>query len=124
MGNGDGEAVNAIPAHPDIQAVNLVGSTPGTGHVCKTGIHHGKRVQVLSGAKNHMASVPDAELDRVVDAQTGAAYSLAGARCMEVSVAVPAGKKTLTSCSNVSPDASACSSSGRSPSRASRQDLW
>ncbi len=86
--------MNAILAHPDIAAVSFVGSTPVAEHIYKTGTGHGKRVQALGGAKNHMVVMPDADLDMAVDALMGAAYGSAGERCMAVSVAVPVGEKT------------------------------
>ena len=89
--NGDKEAVDAILAHPDIGAVSFVGSTPIAEHVYATGSAHGKRVQALGGAKNHMVVMPDADLDQAVDALMGAAYGSAGERCMAVSVAVAVG---------------------------------
>jgi malonate-semialdehyde dehydrogenase (acetylating)/methylmalonate-semialdehyde dehydrogenase len=92
--NGGKEAVNAILAHPGIHAVSFVGSTPIAEHVYKTGTSHGKRVQALGGAKNHMVVMPDADLDMAVDALMGAAYGSAGERCMAISVAVPVGEKT------------------------------
>jgi malonate-semialdehyde dehydrogenase (acetylating)/methylmalonate-semialdehyde dehydrogenase len=92
--NGGKDAVNAILAHPDIAAVSFVGSTPVAEHIYKTGTGHGKRVQALGGAKNHMVVMPDADLDMAVDALMGAAYGSAGERCMAVSVAVPVGEKT------------------------------
>ena len=92
--NGGKDAVNAILAHPDIAAVSFVGSTPVAEHIYKTGTAHGKRVQALGGAKNHMVVMPDADLDMAVDALMGAAYGSAGERCMAVSVAVPVGEKT------------------------------
>ena len=91
--NGSKEAVDAILAHPDIAAVSFVGSTPVAEYVYKTGTAHGKRVQALGGAKNHMVIMPDADLDMAVDALMGAAYGSAGERCMAVSVAVPIGDK-------------------------------
>ncbi len=92
--NGDREAVDAILAHPDIAAVSFVGSTPVAEHVWRTATAHGKRVQALGGAKNHMVIMPDADLDQAVDALFGAGYGSAGERCMAVSVAVPIGEKT------------------------------
>lgn len=92
--NGGRDAVNAILAHPGINAVSFVGSTPIAEHVYKTGTSNGKRVQALGGAKNHMVVMPDADLDMAVDAVMGAAYGSAGERCMAVSVAVPVGEKT------------------------------
>jgi malonate-semialdehyde dehydrogenase (acetylating)/methylmalonate-semialdehyde dehydrogenase len=52
---------------------------------------HGKRVQALGGAKNHLVVMPDADLDQAVDALMGAAYGSAGERCMAISVAVAVG---------------------------------
>jgi malonate-semialdehyde dehydrogenase (acetylating) / methylmalonate-semialdehyde dehydrogenase len=86
--NGDKEAVDALLAHPDVQAVSFVGSTPVANHVYETGARYGKRVQALGGAKNHLVVMPDAAIDKVVDALMGAAYGSAGERCMAVSVAV------------------------------------
>ncbi len=92
--NGSKEAVDAILAHPGIAAVSFVGSTPVAEYIYKTGTSHGKRVQALGGAKNHMVVMPDADLDMAVDALMGAGYGSAGERCMAVSVAVPVGEKT------------------------------
>ncbi len=89
--NGDREAVEAILAHPGIQAVSFVGSTPVAKAVYAGAAAHGKRVQALGGAKNHLVVMPDADLDKAADALIGAAYGSAGERCMAVSVAVPVG---------------------------------
>jgi len=88
---GDREIVDAILAHPGIAAVSFVGSTPVAEHIYKVGSAHGKRVQALGGAKNHMVVMPDADLDGAVDALMGAAYGSAGERCMAISVAVAVG---------------------------------
>ena len=88
---GDKEIVDAILAHPGIAAVSFVGSTPVAEHIYKVGCAHGKRVQALGGAKNHMVVMPDADLDGAVDALMGAAYGSAGERCMAISVAVAVG---------------------------------
>src|SRR5690606_24852246 len=89
--NGDREAVEAILAHPDIAAVSFVGSTPVARHIYQQGTAHGKRVQALGGAKNHMVVLPDADVDMVADAAVPAAYGSAGERCMAVSVVVTVG---------------------------------
>ena len=89
--HGDKEAVHAVLAHPDIQAVSFVGSTPVARAVYAGAGEHGKRVQALGGAKNHLVIMPDADLDNAADALLGAAYGSAGERCMAVSVAVPVG---------------------------------
>ncbi len=92
--HGDKEVVDAILAHPDIKAVSFVGSTPIAEYVYRTGTAHGKRVQALGGAKNHMIVMPDADMDKAADALMGAGYGSAGERCMAVSVAVPVGAET------------------------------
>ncbi|MCW3474349.1 CoA-acylating methylmalonate-semialdehyde dehydrogenase [Limobrevibacterium gyesilva] len=88
---GGRAAVEAILAHPDIQAISFVGSTPVAEAVYRGGTHSGKRVQALGGAKNHLVVMPDADLDLAVDALMGSAYGSAGERCMAVSVAVAVG---------------------------------
>ena len=66
-------------------------STPIARHVYETGTKHGKRVQALGGAKNHMVVLPDADLDGAADAAVSAAYGSAGERCMAISVVVAVG---------------------------------
>ena len=89
--HGDKVAVDSILEHPDIQAVSFVGSTPIARYIYDTGTHHGKRVQALGGAKNHMVVLPDADIDAAADAAVSAAYGSAGERCMAVSVVVAVG---------------------------------
>jgi malonate-semialdehyde dehydrogenase (acetylating)/methylmalonate-semialdehyde dehydrogenase len=88
---GDKVAVDALLAHPDVKALSFVGSTPIAQYIYETGARHGKRVQALGGAKNHMVVMPDADLDQAVDALIGSAYGSAGERCMAISVAVLVG---------------------------------
>ncbi len=88
---GDKEAVDAILEHPEIAAVSFVGSTPIAEYIYRTGTAHGKRVQALGGAKNHMVVMPDADLEQATDALMGAGYGAAGERCMAISVAVAVG---------------------------------
>ena len=89
--NGDKEAVDALIAHPGIEAISFVGSTPIAEYIYSRGTSTGKRVQALGGAKNHMVVMPDADLDQATDALVGAAYGSAGERCMAISVAVAVG---------------------------------
>ncbi|QGG80879.1 CoA-acylating methylmalonate-semialdehyde dehydrogenase [Litorivicinus lipolyticus] len=89
--NGDKEAVDALLEHPQVEAISFVGSTPIANYIYERGAHFGKRVQALGGAKNHMVVMPDADLDKTVDALIGAAYGSAGERCMAISVAVMVG---------------------------------
>ncbi|ALV28752.1 CoA-acylating methylmalonate-semialdehyde dehydrogenase [Pannonibacter phragmitetus] len=92
--HGGKEAVDVLLTHPDVKAVSFVGSTPIAEYVYATGTAHGKRVQALGGAKNHMIIMPDADMDQAADALMGAGYGSAGERCMAISVAVPIGEKT------------------------------
>jgi len=92
--NGGKDAVNEILANPDVKAVSFVGSTAVGEYIYSEGCKHGKRVQALCGAKNHMVVMPDADMDKAVDALMGAAYGSAGERCMAISVAVAVGDGT------------------------------
>ncbi len=89
--NGDGETVAALLADARVAGVSFVGSTAVAEQVWRTATAHGKRVQALGGAKNHMVVLPDADLDQATSALMGAAYGSAGERCMAVSVAVALG---------------------------------
>jgi len=88
---GDKVAVDALLTHPDVKALSFVGSTPIAQYIYETGAHHGKRVQALGGAKNHMVVMPDADIEQAVDGLIGAGYGSAGERCMAISVAVLVG---------------------------------
>ncbi|HEY8755361.1 MAG TPA: aldehyde dehydrogenase family protein, partial [Candidatus Dormibacteraeota bacterium] len=88
---GDREAVDRILEHPGIAAVSFVGSTAIARHVYETGTRHGKRVQALGGAKNHMVVLPDADVEMAADAAVSAGYGSAGERCMAVSAVVAVG---------------------------------
>ena len=89
--HGDKTAVDALLHHPEVAAVSFVGSTPVARHIYLEGTSHGKRVQALGGAKNHMVILPDADVDQAADALLGAAFGSAGERCMAISVAVTVG---------------------------------
>jgi malonate-semialdehyde dehydrogenase (acetylating)/methylmalonate-semialdehyde dehydrogenase len=90
--HGDKEAVDAILTHPAIAAVSFVGSTPIAKYIYETGTAHGKRVQALGGAKNHMVVLPDADVESAADAAVSAGYGSAGERCMAISVVVAVGE--------------------------------
>ena len=88
---GDAVAVDGLLTHADVAAVSFVGSTPVARHVYETATAHGKRVQALGGAKNHMVVFPDADLDSAADAAVSAGFGSAGERCMAISVVVAVG---------------------------------
>jgi malonate-semialdehyde dehydrogenase (acetylating)/methylmalonate-semialdehyde dehydrogenase len=89
--HGDKHAVDRILEHPSIAAVSFVGSTPVARAIYETGTRHGKRVQALGGAKNHMVVLPDADMELAADAAVNAAFGSAGERCMAISVLVAVG---------------------------------
>jgi malonate-semialdehyde dehydrogenase (acetylating)/methylmalonate-semialdehyde dehydrogenase len=89
--HGDKTAVDALLVHPDVRAISFVGSTPIARHVYETAAQHGKRVQALGGAKNHMVVLPDADLELAADSAVSAGYGSAGERCMAISVVVAVG---------------------------------
>ena len=91
---GDKEAVDTLLTDPRVGAVSFVGSTAVGEYIYQTGCAHGKRVQALCGAKNHMVVMPDADMEQVTDALMGSAYGSAGERCMAISVVVAVGDET------------------------------
>jgi malonate-semialdehyde dehydrogenase (acetylating)/methylmalonate-semialdehyde dehydrogenase len=83
---GDKVAVDGLLTAPDVRSISFVGSTPIAQYIYETAAKHGKRVQALGGAKNHMLVLPDADLDLVADSAVNAGFGSAGERCMAVSV--------------------------------------
>ncbi|BDZ42107.1 methylmalonate-semialdehyde dehydrogenase (acylating) [Paraoerskovia sediminicola] len=83
---GDRTAVDGLLAAPAVQSVSFVGSTPVAQYIYETAARHGKRVQALGGAKNHMLVLPDADLDLVADQAINSGFGAAGERCMAISV--------------------------------------
>ncbi|HET6671808.1 MAG TPA: CoA-acylating methylmalonate-semialdehyde dehydrogenase, partial [Agromyces sp.] len=83
---GDKLAVDGLLTSPAVQSISFVGSTPIAQYIYETASKHGKRVQALGGAKNHMLVLPDADLDLVADQAVNAGYGAAGERCMAISV--------------------------------------
>jgi malonate-semialdehyde dehydrogenase (acetylating)/methylmalonate-semialdehyde dehydrogenase len=89
--NGDKVAVDRLLEHPHVAAISFVGSTPIARYIYETGTRHGKRVQALGGAKNHMIVLPDADVGMAADAAVSAGYGSAGERCMAVATVVAVG---------------------------------
>ena len=92
--NGDREAVETLLTDERVAAVSFVGSTPVAESIYRTGSEHGKRVQALGGAKNHMIVMPDADPEQAANALIGSGYGSAGERCMAISAAVAVGDDT------------------------------
>ncbi|AQP54258.1 methylmalonate-semialdehyde dehydrogenase (CoA acylating) [Vagococcus penaei] len=83
---GAHDVVNGILEHPHIKAISFVGSKPVGEYVYKEGSKNLKRVQALTGAKNHTIVLNDANLDDSLPAIIGAAFGSAGERCMAAAV--------------------------------------
>ncbi len=90
--HGARAVVTAICEHPGIRAVSFVGSQPVAAYVYRTASAHGKRVQALAGAKNHLVVMPDADLAVAVPAIMSSAFGGAGQRCLAGSVVVAVGE--------------------------------
>lgn len=88
---GDKAAVDALISHPDVAAVSVVASTPVAEYIYGESAKHGKRVQALGGAKNHLVVMPDANMNQAVEAVMASSYGSAGERCMATSVVVAVG---------------------------------
>ncbi|MED1443254.1 methylmalonate-semialdehyde dehydrogenase [Aeribacillus composti] len=84
--NGAHDVVNGILDHPDIKAISFVGSKPVGEYVYKRASENLKRVQALTGAKNHTIVLKDANLDDAVTNIISSAFGSAGERCMACSV--------------------------------------
>jgi malonate-semialdehyde dehydrogenase (acetylating)/methylmalonate-semialdehyde dehydrogenase len=89
--NGGKDTVNALLTHPLIRGISFVGSSPVAEYVYKTAAATGKRVQALGGAKNFIIVMPDAEMDKALDAVAESAYGCAGERCLAASVVLAVG---------------------------------
>jgi malonate-semialdehyde dehydrogenase (acetylating)/methylmalonate-semialdehyde dehydrogenase len=94
--HGAKAAVDSLLAHPLVRAISFVGSAPVARHVYETAAAHGKRVQALGGAKNHIVVMPDGDLGAAVPAIMNAAFGNAGERCLSGSVAVAVGGASQT----------------------------
>jgi malonate-semialdehyde dehydrogenase (acetylating)/methylmalonate-semialdehyde dehydrogenase len=89
--NGGKETVDALLEHPDVNGVSFVGSTPVARYIYETAARHGKRVQALGGAKNHVIVMPDADLEGAVEGVLSSAFHAAGQRCLANSVCIGVG---------------------------------
>jgi malonate-semialdehyde dehydrogenase (acetylating)/methylmalonate-semialdehyde dehydrogenase len=90
--HGSRESVDALLAHPLVRAISFVGSSPVAKYVYQKAASHGKRVQALGGAKNHLVAMPDANVDKSVEAIMSSAFGAAGERCLAGSVLVAVGE--------------------------------
>lgn len=89
--HGGVSAAQALMEHPDVVGISFVGSTHVGKIIYETSAKHGKRVQVQGGAKNYMAIMPDANLEKSIPNILGSAFGCAGQRCLAGSVLVTVG---------------------------------
>jgi len=89
---GGREAVVALVEHPDVDAIQFVGSTPVGRYVYETGTRLGKRVGSYTSAKNAMIVLPDADLELTADAAVASGYGSAGERCMAQTLVIAVGE--------------------------------
>ncbi len=88
---GGREAVTAIVEHPDVRAIQFVGSTAVGRYVYETGTRLGKRVGAFTSAKNAMLVLPDADMELTADAAVASGYGSAGERCMAQTLVIAVG---------------------------------
>ena len=88
---GGREAVTAIVEHPDIAAIQFVGSTAVGRYVYEEGTRRGKRVGAFTSAKNAMVVLPDADMELTADAAVASGYGSAGERCMAQTLVIAVG---------------------------------
>lgn len=89
--HGAHDVVNGLLEHKDIAAISFVGSQPVAKYVYQQAAAEGKRVQALSGAKNHHIVMPDADMDKAVQHVISSTFGSAGQRCMACSAVVVVG---------------------------------
>ena len=88
---GGREAVKAIVEHPDVKAIQFVGSTAVGRYVYETGTKLGKRVGAYTSAKNAMIVLPDADMELTADAAVASGFGSAGERCMAQTLVIAVG---------------------------------
>jgi malonate-semialdehyde dehydrogenase (acetylating)/methylmalonate-semialdehyde dehydrogenase len=89
--HGGKATVDALLAHPGIQAISFVGSTAVARYVYSQAAAHGKRAQCQGGAKNPMIVLPDADLIQTTRVIAESAFGCAGQRCLAASLAITVG---------------------------------
>lgn len=89
--HGAHDVVNGLLDHEDVKAISFVGSQPVAKYVYETAAKNGKRVQALSGAKNHHVVMPDANIEKAAQHILTSAFGSAGQRCMACSAVVVVG---------------------------------
>ena len=83
---GAKDVVNGMIESENIAGISFVGSEPVGRYIYQSASARMKRVQTLTGAKNHLIVLKDADLDDAIPKIIGGAFGSAGERCMAASV--------------------------------------
>jgi len=90
--NGTRSTCEALIDHPDVKAVTFVGTSSIAEAVQHRAQNLGKRALCLGGAKNHLAVLPDADIDMCTSDIMNSFAGMTGQRCMAASVLLMVGK--------------------------------
>ncbi len=91
--HGGADVVDRLLEHPDTEGFSFVGSTKVGAELYRRAGVLGKRAQAATSAKNHFVVMPDADLDRTVDAAMSSFFGSGGQRCLAGSVLVPVAER-------------------------------
>jgi len=91
MVHGSRDVVNAMLDNPDIEGISFVGSTPTAKYIYQRCGETGKRVQSMGGAKNIVAIMPDADLEKAMPSLITSFFGCSGQRCLSGSILMPVG---------------------------------
>ncbi|MGH2391427.1 MAG: CoA-acylating methylmalonate-semialdehyde dehydrogenase, partial [Chloroflexota bacterium] len=89
--NGAHDAVNGLLESKGVNGISFVGSAATAKYVYRKAAEHGKRVQALGGAKNHLVVMDDCDLEKTLGAIMSSSFGAAGQRCLAGSVVVAVG---------------------------------
>ncbi len=89
--HGSSEVGDMLCEDPEVKGMSFVGSTSVGKYLYQKWTNQGKRAQCATGAKNHLVVMPDADLNRTVQAMLTSFFGCAGQRCLAGAVAVPVG---------------------------------
>lgn len=91
MVQGCKDVVDALCDHPGIAALTFVGSSRVAKMVYERAKRSGKKALALGGAKNHLVSAPDCDLEMTSSDIVASFAGCAGQRCMAASVLLTLG---------------------------------
>ncbi|MGD6843282.1 CoA-acylating methylmalonate-semialdehyde dehydrogenase [Bacillus infantis] len=93
--HGAHDVVNALLEDKEVAAISFVGSQRVAKYIYERAAAEGKRVQALSGAKNHHIVMPDADVEKAAQHIISSSFGSAGQRCMACSAVVVVGENDI-----------------------------